>query len=120
MAAFVAGGAGVCASVRLAKDEHPVQALATHRRSAAKSGQRQLLANADMVASRVAASLGRGRKVSVPRFQRHDDFRHCGLVQLESGPAVVGPTAKIYDLGALGCRVGGLDGLHDVEPSSWP
>ena len=54
--------------------------------------------------------------MSVPRFQRHDDFRHCGLVQLESGPAVVGPTAKIYDLGALGCRVGGLDGLHDVEP----
>src|SRR5262249_11220919 len=54
--------------------------------------------------------------LSVPRSQRHDDVCHCGLVHLESGPAVVGPTAKIYDLGALGCRAGGLDRLHDVEP----
>jgi hypothetical protein len=37
-------------------------------------------------------------------------------VQLEAGLAVVAPAGKIDDLGALGCRLGGLDRLHDVEP----
>jgi len=37
-------------------------------------------------------------------------------MQLEPGPALVAPVSKIDDLGALGCRVGGLDRLHDVEP----
>ena len=52
----------------------------------------------------------------MPRSQRHDDVRCCGLVQLETGLAVVTPAGKIDDLGALGCRLGGLDRLHDVEP----
>ena len=50
------------------------------------------------------------------RSQRHDNVRRCGLVQLESGPPVVAPVAKIDDSCALGCRLGGLDRLHDVEP----
>ena len=52
----------------------------------------------------------------MPRSQHHDDVRRCGLVQLETRPAVVAPAGKIDDFGALGCRPGGLDRLHDVEP----
>ena len=53
----------------------------------------------------------------MPRSQRHDDLRRCGLVQLETGLAVVvAPAGEIDDLGALGCRLGGLQWLHDVEP----
>ena len=52
----------------------------------------------------------------MPRSQHHDDVRRCGLVQLETRPAVVAPAGKIDDLGALGCRLGGLDRLHNVEP----
>ena len=52
----------------------------------------------------------------MPRSQRHDDVRRCGLVQLEIGLAVVAPAGKIDDRGALGCRLGGLHWLHDVEP----
>ena len=50
------------------------------------------------------------------RSQRHDNVRLCGLVQLEIGPAVVAPAGKFDDFCALGCRLGGLDRLHDVEP----
>ena len=49
------------------------------------------------------------------RSQGHDNVRRCGLVRLE-GPAVVAPVGKIDDFCALGCRLGGLDRLHDVEP----
>ena len=31
-------------------------------------------------------------------------------------PRVVAPAGKVDDLGALGCRLGGLDRLRDVEP----
>src|SRR5262249_38744021 len=55
------------------------------------------------------------RQVSVLRSQRHDNVRRCGLVQLEIGPAVVAPAGKFDDFCALGCRLGGLDRLHDVE-----
>src|SRR5262249_61630884 len=53
---------------------------------------------------------------SVPQSKRDDDIRRFRLVQLEARPVVVAPAGEIHDLSRLGCRPGGLDRFHDVEP----
>src|SRR5215471_12198169 len=53
---------------------------------------------------------------SVPQSKRDDDIRGFGLVQLEARPVVIAPAGEIHDLSRLGCRPGGLDRFHDVEP----
>src|SRR5262245_61709432 len=73
-----------------------------------------ILSNARLM-KRGHVNLGRGVKFQCLDASVTDGVRHCGLVQLEFGPAVVvAPAGEIDDLGALGCRLGGFDRFHDV------
>jgi hypothetical protein len=51
----------------------------------------------------------------VLQSKRDDEVGCLGLVQLETGLAVIAPAGKIHDFGGLGRGASSPDRLHNVE-----